>query len=156
MTALRMTRPNPGRRTAPARVLAVLGCAALAGLTGCGSGHDGAAAGAGGQPKPVEQLAAGPLLPAPDADRIEYNADTRTLTFYELPESGRWMIQRAGDPHPIPAGPTHKLPIGTDPDRTHVHYIRPGGQQSRTIPLRAIQDGRTVYVSHQGNPPAGR
>jgi hypothetical protein len=129
-------------------VLVVIGCAALAGLTGCGSGHDGASAGGGGQPRPAEQLAAGPLLPAPDPGRIEYNPTTRTLTFYELPESGRWMIQRPGDQYPVPAGPEHKLPVGTDPDRTYVHYVRPGGQQSWTVSLRTIQDHQTMYVSH--------
>jgi len=144
MTALRTTTD----RRRPARVLAVLCCAGLAGLAGCGSGHDGAASGAGGQPKPVEQIAAGPLLPAPDPDRIEYNAETRTLTFYELPESGRWMIKLPGHAHAIPAGPEHKFPVGIDPDRTLVHYARPGGQQSRAVTLRAIQDRQTVYVSH--------
>lgn len=157
MTALRMTRPDTGRQPprsrgrwrGSVRVLAVLGGVALAGLTGCGSGPDGAANGGTAHPKPVEQLTAGPLLPAPDPDRIEYNAETRTLTFYELPEAGWWMIQRPSDPYPIPTGPEHKLPVGIDPDRTHIHYMRPGGRQSRTIPLRAVQDGRTMYVSHK-------
>ena len=162
MTALRMTRPDTdrgrpargwGRWTGSPRALAAIGCVALAGLTGCGSGHDGAASGAGGQPRPLEQIAAGPPLPAPDPERIEYNADSRTLTFYELPESGRWMVKRPGDPYPVQAGPEHKLPVGADPDRTYVYYTRPGGQQSQILTLRAIQDGRTMYVNHQGPGP---
>ena len=164
MTALRMTRPDTDRQPPPrargrwrdsVRVLAVVGGAALAGLTGltgCGSGHDGPANAGGAHPKPVEQLTAGPLLPAPDPDRIEYNAETRTLTFYELPESGRWMIQRPGDPYPVPTGPEHRVPAGMDPNHVHIGYARPGGQQSRTVTLRAIQEGRTIHTSF--GPPA--
>ena len=154
MTVLRTTRPDTDR---PAPLwgrwvgcaLAAVGCAALA---GCGSGEGGAATGEGGQPRPVEQLTSPPRPPAPDLDRIEYDASTGTLTFYELPDSGRWMIQRPGDPYPFPAGPEHRVPAGMDPNHVHIGYARPGGQQSRTITLRAIQEGRTIHTSF--GPPA--
>jgi hypothetical protein len=150
MTALRTTRPDTDRRPARPRgrwvvcALAAVSCAALA---GCGSGEAGAASGEGGHARPVEQLAAGPRLPAPDPDRIAYDASTGTITFYELPDSGRWMVQRPGDPHPVPTGPELRLPPGTDPWHVHISYVRPGGQQSRTIPLRKIQERRTEYTS---------
>jgi hypothetical protein len=121
-------------------VLAVLG-----GLAGCGSGHEGAAVGPTGQVRPVEQLAAGPILPAPDPGRIEYNADTRTLTFYELPESGRWMIHCSGDKYSVQAGPEHRLPDTANIDKSYVYYVRAGGQWSRPVSVRTIQDSRTAY-----------
>lgn len=148
MTVLRMTRPDTDRRGRRIGA-AVLLCGVLIGLTGCGSGHDGAATGPNGRPLPVEQVSAGPPLPAPDPERIEYNPDTRTLSFYELPEAGRWMIHRSGDPAAVPAGPEHRLPDAASIDKSYVYYVRPGGQSSRTVTVRTIQDSRTVYASNR-------
>jgi hypothetical protein len=113
----------------------------LAGLIWCSS--DGPAA---GPAVPVERLTAAPKLPAPDADKIVYDADTRTLTFYDLPDA-RWMVHHPGVRFPVPTGPEHRLPRGTDPDKTLVYYCKAGGHQSETVTLRQIQDGRGPHAS---------
>jgi hypothetical protein len=145
MTALRTTRSDPG---VPARARGrwvALGLAAAVTAAAAGCSADGPAAGGGAVP--VERLTAGAKLPAPEAEKIEYNADTRTLTFYDLPDA-RWVVHHPGDRFPVPAGPEHRLPRGADPDKTVVYYTRAGGHRSETVTLRQIQDGRGLHASN--------
>lgn len=144
MTALRMTRPEPdgrptptgGRGTGFARVLALGLCAAVAGIIGCGSDPNTAA---------VDRENTTTPLPPPATDRIDYDAGTRTLTFYDLPNSGRWMVQMGDAIYLV--GPDHRLPAGVDPQRTYVCYTRPGGQTSLPVSLSQIQAAREMHKS---------
>jgi hypothetical protein len=147
MTALRMTRPDPDGPTRARRRWTALGLAAAVTAAAAGCSSDGPAAGGGGPAVPVERLTAGAKLPAPEAEKIEYNADTRTLTFYDLPDA-RWVVYHPGDRFPVPAGPEHRLPRGADPDRTVVYYTKPGGHRSESVTLRQIQDGRGLHASN--------
>ena len=106
-------------------------------LTGCG----GAA-----EAPPYRPPLAG-TLPAPAPDRIEYKPETRTLTFYDLPGTARWMVRLELDRPGIPAGPELEFPEGVDPDFTFVYYTRPGGHQSGRVSLAEIQAAGTMHAS---------
>src|SRR5215212_5453034 len=143
MTTSRMTRALLDRHRG-LRAAAVAGCVALVGLSGCGRND----------PRPPDEPTPTPATPAavtqrdrqdkgtaklapPATDQIEYDKTSRTLTFYELPESARWMVQVPGAPA-SPAAGKHRLPPGADPDRTIVFYATPGGQPSSPVSLRQI------------------
>jgi hypothetical protein len=141
-----MTRWSAVACRRPARGALIVGLAfGLMASVGCGNqaGPEDAAA--------VEQEAvinpAAAELPPPATDRIDYDSRTRTLTFYDLPESARWMVRK---PHTLLAdsvGPDHRLPEGIDPEHTFVFYRRPGGQQSRAVSLAQIQAARQMHDS---------
>lgn len=143
MTTLRMTRPplaRPRPGAAPpglVRAFALGLCVVFAGLTGCNSGDRPAAGG---------PIADHGQLPAPDADRIEYDAQKRTLTFYDLPDSSRWMVRVSGGT-PRPAGPVHRLSEGDDPEDTLVFYTRPGGRTSTPVSVKQIQAAGKGHTS---------
>ena len=132
MTALRTTRSVPPLLSAAAALVALLGLA-----TGCGG-------------PPPEGDAARPLmrpLPAPAAERIAYNPDTRTLTLYRLPASGRWLV-RGPEGDPVAVGPVHVLPASADPVTTRVGYRRPTGQASNWVSVADIQAARATHASN--------
>ena len=163
MTVLRITRPDTdrhrtarlrGRRIVLSRVLVLCACAAPAGLTGCGSDQPNGASPAVTNSSPtVDRLGTniGPKLPGPEADRIEYNPDTRTLTFYDPPGDSRWMVHHPGERHPVSVGPEHRVPNGADPNQTMVYFTR-GGQSSAPVSLRQIQDGQGMHASNKQQP----
>ncbi len=90
----------------------------------------------------------GSKLPPPATDQIEYDKTSRTLTFYELPDSARWVVQVPGAPAAM-AAVRHRLPPGVDPDRTLVFYTKPGGQPSSPVSLRQIQQAQGKGHSSQ-------
>jgi hypothetical protein len=101
-------------------------------------------------PAAREPLDPRPVLPPPEPDKFGYNPATRTLTFYELPESARWFVHVAGTRFDVAAGPEHRLPEWADPDEVKVYYFRPGGRQSVAVTLRQIQDCRVAHASNAG------
>jgi hypothetical protein len=128
----------PSLRTTPRSVFArpaALGlCALLAAVVGCGS-----------ESRPAH----GPtraLMPAPDAERIVYDARERALIFYDLPNSARWVVQLPGVKG-ANVGPVHRLPEGVDPDNTLVFYTKPNGKASNAVSLRQILDARDTHAS---------
>ena len=125
MNPLRMTR-----RTIPLGV-----CALLAAVTGCGS-----------EPR-SSYTPARAVLPAPDTERIVYDARDRSLVFYDLPNAARWVVQLPGRPTGSNVGPVHRLPEGVDPEQTLVFYTRPGGKVSNAVSLRQFLDARDVNAS---------
>ena len=140
MTPLRMTPPEadrPRRDRSPWVAACVVGVA-LVGLSGCGS-----------DVRPADEAAAelakkdradrGSRLPPPATDQIEYDQLSCTLTFYQLPDSARWMVQLPGSATAAPAAARHRLPAGVDPDRTLVFYTTPGGHLSTPVSLRQIE-----------------
>lgn len=86
-------------------------------------------------------------LPAPDTDRIEYDAQKRTLTLYDLPGRDRWMVQLPDEASGHPVGPQHRLPDGVDTSRTLVYYARPGVKVSATVTIARIEAGRGPHAS---------
>ena len=150
MTALRTTRFNPDRWW-PTGAIAAWAVSFGVVLTG--------AADRDARPRASNEPETGPpaltavrdrpgaALPAPDSDRIEYDARTRTLHLYDPPDSARWMVHLSNARHPAPVGPQLRLPEGIDPDRTVVFYTRPGGGHSTPVSLRQIQDARDVHRS---------
>jgi hypothetical protein len=149
MMTLRMTGPTPderppapavGRRPAFAYLLPFGLSLGLACLTGCTEHR------AEDQPAPHAYRAnMTPPLPPPATDRIDYDDQTRTLTFYDLQGPGRWMVHVGGAIYP--AGPDHRLPEGVDPDDTFVSYTRPGGLTSGHVSLRQIQAAHQMHNS---------
>ena len=150
MNLLRMTQPSANtyrccpRQASFRRVLFAGIAAGLMGAAGCSERAvpENAAA--------AEEAAPGPVvaeLPPPATDRIDYNSHTRTLTFYDLPESARWMVRKPNSLVPDLVGPDHRLPEGIDPEQTYVFYRRPGGQQSRAVSLAQIQAARQMHES---------
>ena len=86
-------------------------------------------------------------LPAPDLDRIEYDAQKRTLTLYDLSGRDRWMVRLPDEQRGRPVGPQHRLPEGIDPTRTLVYYARPGVKVSAPVTVAQIEAGRTAHTS---------
>lgn len=126
----------------------ILGIAFSLAASGCGQ-REAAEAPPPAPEEPEPQGPVQPYLPPPATDRIEYNSQTRTLTFYDLPQSSRWMVQRPDAKMPDPVGPDLRLPEGLDPDNTFVFYRREGGQQSRSVSVADIQAARQMHVSTQ-------
>ena len=130
MTPLRTTP-----RSALPRLAALGTCALLAAVLGCDSESRPADA-------PVRAL-----MPAPDAERIVYDARDRALVFYDLPNSARWVVQLPGAGKGANVGPVHRLPEGVDPELTLVFYTRPNGKASNAVSLRQILDARDTNAS---------
>jgi hypothetical protein len=85
-------------------------------------------------------------LPAPDADRINYDANTRTLTLYDLPRNERWLVQLPGESVGKPVPPQHRLP-DVDMSEVHVYYTRPGQKPSASVSVKQIQDSGSTHIS---------
>lgn len=147
MTVLRTTRPTvPRPRRAWAGVLALW-------VFGCGTPSPPA----GETPAPNATTAPGTndpnwltsreKLPAPDLDRLDYDAGQRTLSLYPLPGQDRWMVQLPDELHGTPVGPLFRLPEGVDRRRTLVFYARPGVKVSAPVTVAAIEAGRRPHTS---------
>lgn len=148
MTPLRTTRPVLFRDPLAVLAVGVAGLLAL-GLFGCGPvppPPPDDPAGTVGSNDPA-WLTSRERLPSPDADRIEYDAERRTLHFYELPGRDRWLVQLPNEETGKPVGPQHKLPEGVDLKNTLVYYARPGVKVSSTITVAAIEAGRRTLTS---------
>jgi hypothetical protein len=146
MSTLRTTRPAD--RTARRRWARAAALALAVGLFGCGSSTPpgpAAAPHAVGTADPP-WVANRPNLPVPDADRINYDARTRTLTFYDLPGNDRWNVRLPGEPvgHPVP--PRLRLP-DVDIKAVMVYYTRPGMHPSVAVSVKQIQDSGGDHVS---------
>src|SRR5262245_18206078 len=150
MTSLRKTRPT-------SRAI-VYGWVLLAfGVAGCGAASlptaDDASPVATASPGANDPawLTSRGRLPAPDTDRIEYDARTRTLTFSDLPGRDRWMVQLPDEASGRQVGRQHHLPEGVDTSRTLVYYARPGSRVSVAVTVRAIEDCRAPHTSQVVN-----
>jgi hypothetical protein len=118
--------------------------ALVVGVVGCGSN------GSPADNTAREPLDPRPTLPPPEPDRFAYNPATHTLTFYELPDSARWIVSEPGTRFATPAGPEHRVPAWADPGDIQVYYFRPGGKKSVPITLRQIQECRVAHASNAG------
>jgi hypothetical protein len=87
-----------------------------------------------------------PELPPPDADRINYDARTRTLTLYDLPRNERWLVQLPGESTGRPVPPQHRLP-DVDMAEVFVYYARPGQKPSAPVTVKQIQESGNPHVS---------
>lgn len=87
-----------------------------------------------------------PVLPAPEADRINYDARTRTLTLYDLPENERWLVQLPGENAGRPVPPQHRLP-DVNMAEVRVYYTRPGRRPSASVSVKQIQDVGGQHIS---------
>ena len=149
MTTLRRTRP--GERSLR-RLWARLSALSLSvGLFGCGSATP---------PGPaLSPYAIGandpawitfrPALPPPDADRINYDERTRTLTFYDLPGNDRWLVRLPGEEVGCQVGWRYRLP-DIDPADVLVYYVRPGAKPSSTVSVKQIQECGGAHISLAG------
>jgi hypothetical protein len=122
--------------------------AVLLGLFGCGAATPpgpSASPHAVGSADPA-WVVGRPNLPPPDTDRINYDARTRTLTFYDLPGNDRWVVQLPGEPVGRPVAPRHRLP-DVDLEGVMVYYTRPGMQPSVAVSVQQIRDSGGDHVS---------
>jgi hypothetical protein len=87
-----------------------------------------------------------PNLPPPDTDRINYDARTRTLSFYELPGNDRWVVRLPGEPVGRQVVAQHRIP-DVDLKEVMVYYTRPGVQPSTEVSVKQIQDSGGDHVS---------
>jgi len=149
MNALRMTRPNA--RWAHGAWVTVATVLLPVGFLGCGT-----ATPPGAEPSPhavgsndPAWITNRPELPPPDADRINYDARTRTLTLYNLPGNDRWLVQLPGESVGRPVPPQHRLP-DVDTAEVLVYYTRPGLKPSAAISVKQIQDSGAPHVSLAG------
>lgn len=155
MNALRMTPfSNDNLSRSQARLVVLLGAL---GLFGCGSpsppSHDlqpAATISPGANDPPWLTSRGG--LPAPDAERIEYDSHERLLTFHELPGGDRWMVQLPDEEDGRFVGPLHQLPEGVDTKRILVYYARPGVKVSAPITVAQIEAARAPHTSLLLNP----
>jgi hypothetical protein len=150
MTALwttRLARLKPRRLVGRVFALAI----ALA-VTGCGTAAPPAddlsppATPSPGTGDPVWLSSRG-SLPAPDTERIEYDAQERLLKFHNLPAGDRWMVQLPDEDDARFVGPFHRLPEGVDTTRTLVYYARPGAKVSAPVTVAQIAAGRLPHSS---------
>ena len=145
MIALRRTRP--GERSPRCVRVAVL--VFPFGLFGCGS-----ATPPGPSPSPQAVgsndpawIVNRPNLPAPDADRINYDGAPRTLTFYELSGNERWLVRLPGEAVGRLVPPQHRIIPDVDLKEVMVYYARPGMQPSVEVSVKQIQDSGGDQVS---------
>ncbi len=147
MTALRITRLRSPLKLRWVR-LAVL-CALPVGLFGCGTATPpddsppNAAVGSYDPPWVTHR----PNLPPPDTDRINYDANTRTLTLYNLPGNDRWMVQMPGEGSGQPVAARHRLPADVEPADVRVYYSRPGVKPSAPVTVKQILDSGNPHSS---------
>jgi hypothetical protein len=92
-------------------------------------------------------------LPAPDTERVEYDAQERILKFHNLPAGDRWMVQLPDEENARFVGPYHRLPAGVDTSRTLVYYARPGAKVSAPVTVAQIEAGRLPHSSQVHNIP---
>ena len=141
MTALRITR-SAVPRTARAARRGVVFLAAL-GLFGCGTASPPsdetipAPTSSPGANDPV-WFTNREKLPAPDTDRIEYDADNRLLKFHPLPNNDRWMVRLPDESVGRFVSVQHRLREGVDIERTLVCYFRPGAKVSATVTVKEL------------------
>lgn len=152
MTALRTTRPAESRPRHSIRtawvvswaVLGVFGCeTALPPPTDPPTGNPPATVGA----NDPNWLTSRPRLPPPDPERIDYDAQKRELSFYELPGRDHWMVQLPDESVGRPVGPRHRLPEGVDPANVLVYYTRPGAKASASVTVAQIEAVRAAHSS---------
>lgn len=86
-------------------------------------------------------------LPPPDADRINFDEHTRTLTLYDLPGNDRWMVQLPGETVGRPASAQHRVPRDTDLSEVMVYYARPGVKPSTAVSVKRIRDSGHAHSS---------
>jgi len=150
MTALRITQstiPKPTYRS-----LRLGGLLPILALFGCGTATPPA-----DDPNPPATISPGTSdpswltnrgqLPAPDADRVEYNPRERLLAFHPLPAGDRWMVQLPDEERARFVGPLHQLPEGVDTSRTLVYFTRPGAKISAPVTVAQIEAGRAPHTS---------
>jgi hypothetical protein len=142
MTAFRTARPIT---VPPVRPLLGVGLAGLVafGLFGCGTGTppagDPPARSATPGANDPSWLTSRESLPPPDPDRIDYDAQKRTLTLYDLPGRERWMVRLPDEDRGRAVGPQHRLPEGVDTAQTLVYYVRIGEKASAPVTVAAIE-----------------
>ncbi|HSQ57147.1 MAG TPA: hypothetical protein VLM40_15595, partial [Gemmata sp.] len=86
-------------------------------------------------------------LPAPSPDRLDYDPEKRTLTFYDLPGHDRWMVRLPDELSGRAVGPQHRLPDGVDTRYTFVYYARAGEKISAPVTVAAIEACRSGHTS---------
>ncbi|VTR91785.1 unnamed protein product [Gemmata massiliana] len=122
-------------------------------LFGCGSatppGADAVPTSASGPNDPA-WVTNRPKLPPPDADRINYDEQTRTLTLYDLPGNDRWMVRMPGEMSGRAITPQHRLPADTELSQVMVYYARPGVKPSAPVSVKQIRDSGNAHSSLAG------
>ena len=153
MTVLRRTTPINVQSLLPLLVVGV-GVLVTFGLYGCGSVAppvDETGSNTPSVPTPGTNdpnwLTSRDRLPPPDTDRIEYNAEKRTLTLYDLPSRDRWIVQLPGEQVGSLVGVQFRLPEGIDTSRTLVYYDRAGVKVSAPVTVAQIAAGRMSHTS---------
>lgn len=152
MTALRMPRSDShGRSAAFGRCARVVVLVAFpAALFGCGSatppGADAPSSSAVGTNDPA-WVTNRPKLPPPDADRINFDDHTRTLTLYDLAGNDRWMVQMPGEGSGRPVTPKHRIPADAELAQVMVYYARPGVKPSAPVSVKQIRDSGNAHNS---------
>lgn len=84
--------------------------------------------------------------PPPDADRMNYDEVTRTLTLYDLRDNECWHVKLPGDQTGRPVPSKHKLP-NVDPSEVEVYYARANGKPSMPVTVRQVLDSGHAHVS---------
>ena len=143
----------------PTRRRAAATCAAAVGLvlgSGCGDSSRQPAADAHAEadragkadadrPRLLTDPAA--KVPRPDAARIGYDPDTRTLVLYALPDAAaKWMLHLPDQPLGVPVNTVHQFMGEVDTDRVAVSYTTAAGQPSPRVTLRDVITAREARV----------
>lgn len=86
-------------------------------------------------------------LPKPDAARIDYDPNTRTLVLYDLPDAAaKWMLHVPEQSKGVPVNSIHQFMDEIDPDRVAVFYTTADGQPSPRVTLREVLAARNERV----------
>jgi hypothetical protein len=85
-------------------------------------------------------------VPRPDPGLIGYDADTRTLVLYDLPDSAsKWMLHLPEQPKGVPVNPVHQFMTDVDVDRVAVFYTTAAGLPSPRVTLREVLAARDTH-----------
>ena len=86
-----------------------------------------------------------PGTPKPDANRIRYDAATRTLEVGDPPvPGGRWMLGTPAEPRGVPVERVYQFPPSVDLDKVTVFYTAANGRPSSPVGLREVIAARDI------------
>ncbi len=90
-----------------------------------------------------------PLPPKPDANRLRYDASSRTLEVYDPPvPGGRWMLSTPKEPRGMPVDGVYQFPPMVDVDGVTVFYVAANGKPSEPVSLREIIEAKDFSAKH--------
>jgi hypothetical protein len=82
-------------------------------------------------------------LERPSVSMVKYDADSATISLYELPDQGaRWMVSTPTEPNGVPVPRVYKFKGKLDPRQVSLFFTVPSGGVSGHVSLQEILDAQ--------------